>query len=166
MIDPRHLELLTCSGVVSFRLSQVVNFRLTLPKRLIKSFESLRLTAYRDVGGVWTIGWGHTATARMGLTITEDEAERLLDLDTADAVAAVNAFVKRKLTQEQFDALVSFVFNLGREAFRTSSLLAEVNDGDDHYVPKELTRWVHAGGKPLKGLARRRVEEARLYLEG
>jgi lysozyme len=77
---------------------------------------------------------------------------------------AVHEHVDVDLLQSQFDALVLFVFNVGSGAFADSTLLKEVNAGRHEYVARELTRWVHAGGKPLKGLARRRVAEASLYL--
>ena len=132
--------------------------------RLIKTIEGLRLRAYRDAKGVWTIGYGHTKGVRRGMTCTRRQAAQWLREDVASAEAAVTRLVTRRLRQCQFDALVSFVFNIGAGAFRRSTLRRVVNAGDHAYVPRELTRWVHAGGRPLLGLARRRVVEADLYL--
>lgn len=133
---------------------------------LIKRYEGYRAMAYKDSAGVWTIGYGHTRTAEPGMQITEDQAESLLRDDLTTAEAAVSDLVTARLNQNQFDALVSFAFNLGRGALSTSTLLKDVNGARHEYAPRELTRWVHAGGRPLLGLARRRVAEAQLYLEG
>jgi len=131
----------------------------------IRRFEGFRSEAYRDSADVLTIGYGTTEGVHPGMTVNRDEAERMLADDVEWAEAAVNDLVRRELGQSQFDALVSFVYNLGKPAFRTSTLLQEVNAGNEAYVAREFVRWVHAGGKPLKGLARRRVAEADLYLQ-
>ena len=103
----------------------------TVNKQAIKNHEGLRLTAYKDGGGVWTIGYGHTGSdVREGLTIPLSEAERLLTRDLRVAEGHVNDAVKVKLTQNQFDALVSFTYNLGGGAFRSSTLLKLLNAGD------------------------------------
>lgn len=132
---------------------------------LIKRFESLRLTAYQDVAGVWTVGYGHTRTAKKGTKVTEMVADILLKDDLKDSELAVTRMVKRPLLQSQFDALSSFAFNLGGGALSQSKLLTERNAKNDNLCGAEFTRWVHAGGKPLKGLARRRAAEAVLFYE-
>jgi len=132
---------------------------------LIKEFEGLRLDAYRDAVGVWTIGFGHTRTAREGMSVDRGEAHDLLREDLKWAENAVNQYVLVDLNQGQFSALVSFVFNVGVNAFISSTLLQVINDEEFNYVPRELTRWVYAGGDSLKGLARRRVAEAALFME-
>lgn len=132
---------------------------------LIEAFEGLRLEAYQDSGGVWTIGIGHTMGVGPGDRITETEAREYLREDLADAERGVLNLVTVPLRQSQFDALVSFAFNLGSGALAQSTLLKEVNRGRHEYVPRELARWVHAGGQRLKGLARRRSAEAVLYLK-
>lgn len=132
---------------------------------LIKYYEGLRLEAYKNKDDVWTIGYGHTKFARKGMTITEDVAEALLRYDVDWAEEAVRKHVRRELNQSQFDALVSFTFNLGETNFRNSTLLKRVNRGQDNLVPKELTKWVYRKGSTLKGLARRRIKEAELYLK-
>ena len=98
---------------------------------LTKLFEGLRLTAYTDQGGVWTIGYGHTGPGvQAGLVITEAQADIFLQADVARAVTAVNLLVTIAITQGQFDALVDFAFNLGSSSLAHSTLLKQVNAGD------------------------------------
>ena len=133
---------------------------------LITAHEGCRLAAYQDSAGVWTIGYGHTGDVQPGEEITKDRAEQLLRRDLAWAEAAVTELVDRELTQPQFDALVSFVFNIGRPAFADSEVRAAASQGNDTGVAMELPRWRRAGGDPLLGLSRRRIAEASRYLEG
>lgn len=133
----------------------------------IKRWEGLRLVAYRDSGGVWTIGYGHTgAHARAGATITQTQADSLLRQDLARFEQAVQSAVTVPLTDSQFGALVSFAFNVGEAAFARSTLVAKLNGGDYNAVPEQLARWVHAGGKRLQGLVNRRAAEAGLWAAG
>lgn len=136
---------------------------------LIKSFEGLRLKAYRDSVGVWTIGWGHTSTARPGMQITEEHAEELLRADLADAERAVTRQITVPLTQNQFDALVSFTFNLGSGALSKSTLRRLLNAEDYKGAADQFPRWnkgrVNGALVVLKGLTRRRVAERKLFLE-
>lgn len=137
----------------------------TVNKEAIKKAEGLRLTAYLDTGGVWTIGYGHTgADVREGLTIPLSEAERLLTRDLKVAEGHVNDAVKVKLTQNQFDALVSFVYNVGGGAFRSSTLLKLLNAGDYEGAAYQLPRWNKDNGKVIPGLTNRRHEERDLFL--
>jgi lysozyme len=131
---------------------------------LIQAHEGLRLTAYRDAGGVWTIGYGSTGGVRRGMTITRDQAVLRLyhDLDTAES--AVNSRVTVPLSQPQFDALVSLVFNIGGGAFRKSTLLQKLNAGDYAGAANEFNRWVKAKGRVLPGLVTRRAAERSLFL--
>lgn len=135
--------------------------------RLIRSYESLSLRAYRCPAGVVTIGYGHTRTARPGQTITEREADELLRGDLAEAERAVNLTSGvRPLTQNQFDALVSLVFNIGSGNYGRSTLRAKViNNPADPAIRTEFDRWVHAGGKRMAGLVKRRAAEADLYFK-
>lgn len=134
-------------------------------EHLIKKWEALKLEAYLPTpNDKWTIGWGHTKTARPGMKITEERAEILFDSDVAWAVDAVNKLVKVPLTQNQFDALVSFVFNIGETNFRTSTLLRKLNAKDYEGAARELPRWNKQKGKVLKGLVRRRAEEMEIFL--
>lgn len=133
---------------------------------LIKKFEGLRLTAYQDSVGVWTIGYGHTRTAREGMKITEPEAEALLRDDLADAESDVSRMVSVPLNDNQFAALVSFVFNLGGNNFAFSTLRKMLNKGLYEGAGKQFARWNKAGGKVLPGLSRRRDAERELFLKG
>lgn len=123
--------------------------------KLTKEFEGCRLLAYADGGGVWTIGHGHTKGVKKGDLITAEGAQRFLEFDVMDAVDAVNKLVKVQLTQNEFDALVDFVFNLGVGAFSTSTLLRKLNKGDFEGAVNEFLRWDHDNGKVVAGLTRR-----------
>ena len=131
---------------------------------LIKSYESLSLKAYRDSGGVPTIGWGSTRGVKGGMKITPEQAEQRLLEDVADAEATVNKRVTVPMAQHQFDALVSFVFNVGGGAFRKSTLLEKLNLADYSGAANELSRWVKANGRVLPGLVKRRAAERALFL--
>lgn len=135
----------------------------------IKQWEGLKLTAYRDEGGVLTIGYGHTSAAgapvvREGMKITEAEASRILRADLAKFEARVNALVKVPLTDNQFSALVAFDLNTG--ALHKSTLLKKLNKGDYAAVPKELMKWVNVKGKRSRGLVNRRSAEVGLWNTG
>jgi len=130
---------------------------------LIKQFEGCELRAYRDPVGVLTIGYGHTGPdVTPGMTITQDQADALLRKDVARFEKAVAGMAKAA-TDNQFDALVSFAYNLGEEALRRSTLLRKHNEGDYAGAKAEFARWVNAGGKKLNGLVKRRASEAALY---
>lgn len=131
----------------------------------IKGFEQLRLTAYLDTGGVWTIGYGHTKWAVAGMQISAAKALELLAQDLAEAVAAVNKMVTCALEQFEFDALVSFVFNIGQSAFKTSTILRLINGRSEPMrIAAEFQRWVYDNGKKVAGLETRRRKERLLYL--
>ncbi len=131
---------------------------------LTKNFESCVLTAYADQGGVWTIGYGHTGPGvHAGLTITQAQADIFLESDVSGAVTCVNKLVKAKITQNQFDALVDFVFNLGCASLSISQLLREVNSGNFSDVAAQFLRWDHVKGVVIQGLLRRRQAEATLF---
>lgn len=131
---------------------------------LIKHFESLRLDSYLCQASVWTIGWGHTKTAKPGMRITRTEAQRLFNLDIAAFVASVNRAIKVDITQDQFDALVSLAFNIGIGAFERSTLVRKINaKAPEEEVLPQIRRWVFAAGKRSRGLARRREAEVLLY---
>jgi lysozyme len=130
---------------------------------LIKSFEGLRLEAYLCPAGVWTIGYGHTKTAKPGQKITSLEAENLLKQDLVSYEAAVNN-ENLNINQNQFDALVSFAFNCGVGAFRSSTLLRLVkNNPCDANICNQFAKWVNATNGKLPGLIKRRKMEADLY---
>lgn len=129
---------------------------------LIKSFEGLRLQAYQDSVGIWTIGYGHTQDVHEGMAINESEAEQLLRDDLARFEHGVEDMAG-DCTQGQFDALVSFAFNLGLQALKTSTLLRLHKAGDHAGAEEQFMRWTKAGGRVLSGLVRRRAAEAELY---
>ncbi|ECW4903008.1 lysozyme [Citrobacter freundii] len=136
---------------------------------LIKEFEGCKLTAYQDSVGVWTIGYGWTQpvdgkSIRAGMTIKQETAERLLKTGLVSYESDVSRLVKVGLTQGQFDALVSFTYNLGARSLSTSTLLRKLNAGDYAGAADEFLRWNKAGGKVLNGLTRRREAERALFL--
>lgn len=136
---------------------------------LIKQFEGCKLTAYQDSVGVWTIGYGWTQPVdgkpiRAGMTINQETAERLLKTGLVSYESDVSRLVKVGLTQGQFDALVSFTYNLGARSLSTSTLLRKLNAGDYAGAADEFLRWNKAGGKVLNGLTRRREAESDLFL--
>ncbi|WP_312723966.1 lysozyme [Stutzerimonas kunmingensis] len=130
---------------------------------LIRQFEGLRLRAYRCPAGIATIGYGSTAGVQMGQTITAERAEELLREDVRQFEAAVSRLVKVPLTQGQYDALVSFAFNLGAKALGDSTLLRLLNAGDYAGAGGQFGRWVYASGKKLSGLVKRRAAERALF---
>ena len=134
---------------------------------LIKEFEGCVLTAYPDPatgGDPWTIGVGHTGPEVVpGLTITEEKAMDYLREDVDDAEWCVSKWVLVPITQGQFDALVSFAFNLGCLALRNSTLLRKLNAGDDDGAASEFLRWNKANGQVMAGLTRRREAEMKLF---
>lgn len=136
---------------------------------VIKLHEGLRLTAYRDAVGVPTIGYGNTfyedgSKVKMGDKITQQRADSLLVLIVDSFATSVDEYVTVVLNQNQFDALVSFTYNVGKSAFAKSTLLKKVNAGPcDPAIRAEFMRWNKAKGKVLAGLTKRRKLEADLY---
>jgi len=134
-------------------------------KRFIKEKEGLRLEAYRCSAGVLTIGYGHTAGVVPGMKIDLMQAEKFFadDLEKK-AEAVVNRLVKVSLSQGQYDALVSFTFNLGAGNLMKSTLLKLLNAGDYSGAAKQFERWNKSGGKVTAGLVKRRAEEKKMFL--
>jgi lysozyme len=131
--------------------------------RLIKEYEGLRTEAYRCPAGVWTIGYGSTRGVREGMRITEAQAESLLRQDVERFERAVVGMVEVPITQGQFDALVSFAFNLGAAALRRSTLLRLLNQSRYAEAASQFPRWNKAGGRVLAGLTKRRSAERALF---
>lgn len=130
---------------------------------LIKQFEGLRLKAYLCPGGVWTIGYGHTSGVKSGMVISKAQAEEFLLSDIAVFEKAVNN-QNLDLTQNMFDALVSFTFNVGVGNFKRSTLLRKIKVNPwDNSIMDEFLRWVYSKGRVLPGLQRRRLGEMKLY---
>ncbi|PUA41447.1 muraminidase [Pseudomonas protegens] len=132
---------------------------------LIKSFEGLRLQAYQDAVGVWTIGYGTTRGVKSGMSISKEQAERMLQNDIARFEPEIDRLVKVPLSQNQWDALMSFTYNLGPTNLGSSTLLRLLNAGDYAAAADQFLRWNKAGGRVLPGLTRRRAAERELFLE-
>ena len=131
---------------------------------LIKKFEGCELEAYQCSAGVWTIGYGHTKDVVEGMEITQEQAEQMLVDELHEYESYINKYVTVALSQNQFDALVSWVYNLGPANLSASTMLKVLNSGEYEDVPAQMKRWNKAGGKVLEGLIRRREAEACLFV--
>jgi GH24 family phage-related lysozyme (muramidase) len=131
---------------------------------LIKSFEGCSLTAYQDSAGVNTIGWGHTDGVYAGECITDAQAEAFLVTDLHKFEYYVNQYVTAPITQHQFDALVSFCYNLGPGTLYHSPVLTYTNAAAYDQAAAAILLYDHAGGEVVAGLTRRREAESQLYL--
>lgn len=132
---------------------------------LIKRFEGLELTAYKCPADIWTIGYGHTKDVKQGQTITEQQAVEFLKQDLQVFEKAVNA-QNLNLTQNQFDALVSFTYNVGAGNLQKSTLLKKAKlNVNDPSIAQEFAKWNKGGGRILPGLVKRRESESKLYFE-
>lgn len=135
----------------------------------LKNREGCELKAYKDTGGVWTIGYGTIKVdgkpVVQNMTCSEQEASVWLTADLAWAQTAVNKSVRVKLTQNMYDALVSFVYNIGEDAFYKSTMLRKLNTGDYEGAAAEFDRWVYDNGKVIKGLVARRDGEQSQFEE-
>ncbi len=159
------------SGHVSIEeRDQVVNGQMVVSDAgvaLIKHFEGLKLDAYPDPGtggDPWTIGFGTTGPeVKPGMRISEAQAEEFLRIDLASFGIAVSELVKVPLRQHQFDALVSFSYNVGAGALGSSTLLRKINGGDFRGASMEFLRWCYAGGQVMEGLRRRRLAEQKMF---
>ncbi|AXE29444.1 muraminidase [Chromobacterium phragmitis] len=131
---------------------------------LIKQFEGLRLIAYQDAVGIWTIGYGHTGPdVAPGKAITQPQADQLLQNDLARFESGVSNLVKVPLNANQFSALVSFSYNLGLGNLQSSTLLRLLNQRDYAGAAGQFPHWDKAGGRVLPGLSRRRLAEQALF---
>lgn len=130
---------------------------------LIKRLESFRSKPYYCAAGVLTIGYGHTRTVFKNLVVTEKQAEELLISDLQIFEKQLN-YLYLNLNQNQYDAIISFIFNLGIGNFRKSTLLKKIKlNPDDLTIAGEFVKWIKAGGKRLRGLLLRRIAESELY---
>lgn len=131
---------------------------------LIKEFEGCKLYAYRDSVGIPTIGIGHTKGVKMGTSITQQQAEQFLKDDIKPVETLLNG-MGINYTQGQFDALTSWIFNLGQGSFKSSTMYKYiVAKKPDLDITDQMVKWVNAGGKPLLGLKKRRCKEANVFL--
>ena len=131
---------------------------------LIKSFEGLRLKSYQDSVGVWTIGYGATRGITSGMAITKEQAERMLVNDVGRFEPEIGRLVKVALNQGQWDALMSFTYNVGAANLGSSTLLKLLNSGDYAGAAEQFPRWNKAGGQVLAGLTKRRAAERMMFL--
>ena len=131
---------------------------------LIKKFEGCELEAYQCSAGVWTIGYGHTKGVQEGDEWSQNHAEHMLEVELEEYEGYINDYVTSPLSQNQFDALVSWVYNLGPANLKASTMLKVLNAGDYQEVPAQMKRWNKAGGNVLEGLVRRREAESLLFL--
>ena len=131
---------------------------------LIKKFEGCELKAYQCSAGVWTIGYGHTKDVVEGMEITQEQAEQMLVDELHEYESYINKYVTVALSQNQFAALVSWVYPLGPANLSASTMLKVLNSGEYEDVPAQMKRWNKAGGKVLEGLIRRREAEACLFV--
>ena len=131
---------------------------------IIKEHEQLRLKAYLPTkNDKWTIGWGHTKGVKPGMVITEREAEQMFYEDLAWVEAAIKKYVKVPLNQNQYDAVGSFVFNIGETNFARSTFLRKLNAKDYTGAANEFPKWKYQKGVVLNGLVRRRADEKALF---
>lgn len=131
---------------------------------LIKRFEGCKLSSYKDSVGVWTIGYGHTKGVRSGMSITQQQAEQFMKEDIQPIERTLNSMCVN-FKQQQFDALVSWIFNLGVGNFNKSTMKKWITGNfTDEDITDQMVKWVNAGGIPLLGLKRRRVAEANMFL--
>jgi lysozyme len=136
---------------------------------LIQLHEGCRLCAYVDPGSGGlpiTIGYGHTSGVKLGMRITQEQAAEFLAEDLKSFEDVVNEHVKVEINQHQFDALVSFTFNIGPRNFIGSSVLSKLNDGDKQGAADALLLWDRAAHHVMPGLLHRRQDERKLFLEG
>ena len=136
----------------------------------IKSHEALRLKAYQDSKGVWTIGWGHTKNVHPGDVITREQAEQFIRDDFAWVERTLNADLvagrdKPLVTQNEYDALCSLVFNIGSQAYLDSTVRRKIKQGDKMAAAHAFGLWVYSNHKFIQGLANRRADEVRLFLQ-
>ena len=131
--------------------------------QLLKHYEGCELTAYRCSADVLTIGYGHTKGVTEDMVITQEEADQMLQDEMPEYEGYINDKVTVALNQDQFDAMVCWVYNLGSGNLASSTLLKVLNEGDYEAVPEQMKRWNKAGGKVLNGLIKRRDSEAKLF---
>jgi lysozyme len=136
----------------------------SLAYSFISYWEGKKLIAYKCQAGVWTIGVGHTAGVKEGDAITEEEAQSLFESDCAQFQQEASKLIRVKVTENQFIALMSFIFNFGTEKFKRSSVLRNLNAGAITQAAESFLLWNKAGGKVSNGLVRRRKAERALFL--
>ncbi|MEN8380796.1 lysozyme [Acinetobacter radioresistens] len=160
--------------LIDFKLDSKVTGRWDISENgyaLIRDFEGFESKAYKDTGGVWTIGYGTIKypdgrSVKQGDTCTREQAEQWLKSDCRWVDACLDKYVKATISQNQFDALASFVYNIGENQFRSSTLLAKLNAGDYRVAAANFDRWIYDNGKIITGLVNRRAREKALFMKG
>jgi GH24 family phage-related lysozyme (muramidase) len=157
-----HKSLIVFALVIAFVCARSTS---SAGVNLVKSFEGFRSCKYKDAVGLWTIGYGHLIKSgeTFNHCLSQAQAVALLQKDLHSAESCVSSHVKTSINQHQFDALVSFTFNLGCGALSSSTLLKKVNARQFSQCCAEFRKWVHGGGKVLPGLVRRREAECKLF---
>ena len=130
----------------------------------LASWEAFSSIPYRDIGGVWTDGFGNTNNVQPGKSVTVPQALNQLLINVRTAESAVNTCITKPMTQGEFDAFVKFTFNVGNRAFCNSTLVRKFNAGDNVGACNELSKWVYVKGQRVQGLANRREAERKLCL--
>jgi lysozyme len=135
---------------------------------IIKQFETCKLKAYpatkkEEEKGIWTIGWGHTKGVKEGDVCSQEQADIWLEGDVIWAEVSIRTLVTAELNQNQFDALVSFIFNVGEPHFKESTLLIKLNEGDYKTAANEFLKWEYQDGQIVRGLVTRREAEKFLF---
>lgn len=131
---------------------------------IIKQFEGLRLDSYRDIAGVWTIGYGSTHGVTPEQHITEQDADEMLMDELTHVAGVLSAAITFSVNQNQFDACCSLAYNIGCTAFTGSTLLKKINANDMAGAADEFTKWDHSGGQIVQGLLNRRIAEQWMFL--
>ncbi len=142
------------------------NWNVAGTMKIVKEFEGLRLTAYQDSVGVWTIGYGHTGPeVKPGMTITQAQADSYLQSDLSKFANCVNTYITARLNPNQVGALISWSYNVGCGNLQSSTLRRRMNAGEapNTVAREELPKWVKAGGQTLPGLVRRRNAEVAFF---
>lgn len=160
--------------LIGFKLDSKVSGQWDISENgyaLIRDFEGFEGKAYKDTGGVWTIGYGTIKypdgrSVKQGDTCTREQAEQWLKSDCCWVDACLDKYVKANLSQNQFDALASFVYNIGESQFRSSTLLAKLNAGNYRLAAANFDRWIYDNGKIIIGLVNRRAQEKALFVKG
>ncbi|MEO3357228.1 lysozyme [Acinetobacter haemolyticus] len=172
IIEKNGLE--TFASLINFKLdtTAVTGLRDISEKgyEIIREFEGFRSTAYRDTGGVWTIGFGtirypNGVKVKQGDTCTRGQAELWLKNDCLWVDACLDKYVKVKVSQNQFDALASFVYNVGETQFIKSTMLSLINQNNLTAAANQFDRWIFDNGKRIQGLVNRRAKEKTLFLK-
>ena len=156
--------LLFMTAVKKVKFGEIIKMQISEEGRqLIKKFEGCELQAYKCSANVWTIGYGRTKNVSRGDTCTQEQADKWLEEELPVYGAYVSDAVLVPLDQNEFDALVSWVYNLGPTNLNNSTMLKVLNDNKKNEVPNQMRRWNKANGKVLEGLERRRLAESLLF---